>query len=76
MKNSNILYGKPGCVQCTATERYLDKHEIPYTKIDVSQDEVAYEYVTQTLGYTQVPVMETTDTHWYGFIPDRLATLV
>lgn len=76
MKNSTILYGKPGCVQCTATERYLDREKIPYTKIDVSQDDAAFEYVTQTLGYQQVPVVESGEDHWYGFVPDRLATLV
>jgi len=78
MKNSNItIYSKPGCVQCTATARYLDQRKRPYTKIDVSEDAAAFDYVTKELGYMQVPVVETSEgEHWYGFVPDRLAVYI
>ena len=67
------VYGKPRCVQCTATERYLTTNGVPYDKIDVTESDSAYEYVS-SLGYQQVPVVVTaTGDHWSGFDPDRLA---
>lgn len=76
MKKSNVtLYGKPACQQCTMTERYMKQHGISYNKIDITQDEDAYAFVTG-LGYMQAPVVTAGEDHWSGFIPDRLAALV
>ena len=75
MKNSITVYGKPDCVQCSATQKYLDRASIPYTKIDVTEDAGAYLYVTQDLGYQQVPVVHTGSEHWSGFNPVKLALL-
>lgn len=73
---SVTLYGKPGCQQCNASERKLVKLKIPFTKVDVSKDEEAYNLVA-SLGYNQVPVTMLEDgTHWYGFKPDMLDALV
>ncbi|ETZ55274.1 redoxin NrdH [Mycobacterium avium subsp. hominissuis] len=69
------VYTKPGCVQCNATFRALDK--IPglnYSVVDVSLDDDARQYV-QSLGYLQAPVVITGDTHWGGFRPDRIKAL-
>lgn len=80
MENSDAaitVYGKPGCVQCTATERWLTTNQVKFDKIDVTQDDAAYAYVTDELGYQQVPVVLTASgDHWYGFVPDRLAEYV
>lgn len=71
------LYGKPRCVQCDATERYIKTNQISYTKIDVTQNAEAFTYVTETLGYQQAPVVVASDgKHWSGFIPDELANYV
>lgn len=70
-----ILFSKPGCVQCDATERKLKKHEVPYHKVDVSQEPAAYEFVT-SLGYMQVPVAYTADDqHWGGYNPANVEAL-
>lgn len=70
------VYGKPACVQCTATERWLKSRNRAYEKIDVTMDEEALEY-TKALGYLQAPVVVTSDgSHWSGFDPDRLALYV
>lgn len=66
------LYTKPRCVQCDATKRALDRSGIAYEIVDVTQDAAAYAYVTETLGYRQVPVVVTSDTHWSGFRPDLI----
>lgn len=69
------VYGKPGCVQCTATTRRLDKLHIVYTYTDVTEDPQALARV-QELGYQQVPVVETESQHWSGHRPDLLLGLI
>ena len=78
------VYSKPRCSQCDATARLLNRMGAPYTKVDVTEDDVAYAFVKQ-LGYQQVPVVVVRDRHvegdgrdgnivehWSGFNPDRL----
>lgn len=70
------LYGKPNCVQCSATERALTNAGIVYDKIDVTQDEVAYDFVVG-LGYQQAPVVYAgQENHWSGFRPEKIESLV
>lgn len=68
------VYSKPACVQCTATTRALDRQGVPYEIIDISTDADAYALV-QGLGYRQVPVVVTGETHWSGFRPDMIGSL-
>ena len=68
------VYSKPSCVQCVATKKALDKADIDYTVIDISQDDEARELVLG-LGYKGVPVVVAGDNHWNGFRPDRLNEL-
>lgn len=80
------VYSKPRCPQCDATARLLNKMGAPYTKVDVTEDDVAYSFV-KNLGYQQVPVVVVRDRHattgddergdnivehWSGFNPDRV----
>ncbi|MBJ8343482.1 glutaredoxin-like protein NrdH [Antrihabitans sp. YC2-6] len=69
------VYTKPACVQCTATYRALDKAGIEYSVVDISVDADARDYV-MALGYLQAPVVVTGDSHWSGFRPDRIKSLV
>lgn len=48
------VYSKPACVQCTATTRALDAKAIPYTVVDLTDDEDAMAFV-QSLGYRKAP---------------------
>lgn len=69
------LYSKPNCPQCKATHRALEKHQIPFEYVDISQDSDALDYVTG-LGYSQAPVVVVSDDHhWSGFRPDRIQAL-
>ncbi len=69
------IYTKPGCVQCNATYRALDKAGITYTVVDISTDTAARDTVI-ALGYLQAPVIVTdTGDHWAGFRPDRITAL-
>lgn len=65
------VYTKPGCVQCNATYRALDKKGIPYNSVDISIDEAALERL-KALGYAQAPVVETHNDHWSGFRSDKI----
>ena len=68
------VYTKPACAQCNATFRALDKAGIDYTKVDITVDAEARDYV-MALGYLQAPVVVAGNDHWAGFRPDRLKTL-
>ena len=48
--NAITVYTKPACVQCNATFRALDKAGIEYTKVDITDNEQARDYV-MSLGY-------------------------
>lgn len=79
------LYGKPVCVQCDATKRTLagkpGETPVEYTYVDITEDDDAYEYVTNYLGYKQAPVAVVdygngVESHWSGFRPDKLSGFV
>jgi glutaredoxin-like protein NrdH len=68
------VYTKPACVQCNATARLLDKAGIDYTKVDITVNAEARDFV-MSLGYLQAPVVVAGNDHWAGFRPDRLKIL-
>lgn len=68
------VYSKPHCPQCVATVRWLERSDIPYTAVDLTQDQQAFAHV-ESLGYKQVPVVEYEDQHWSGFRPDLIKTI-
>lgn len=76
MSEGNItVYGSPQCVQCTATTKSMERHGISFSYVDVSTDLEARSFVTDKLGYSQVPVVVVGDKHWAGFQPDRIKGL-
>ena len=72
-----VIYSKPACVQCDATYRHLDKNNVPYRVVDISNPDNAKEYeFIKGLGYLQAPVVYVdADNHWSGFRPDELKKL-
>ena len=68
------VYSKPACVQCNATYNALTKKGVAYDVVDVTADEKALAHVL-SLGYQQVPVVETEDEHWSGYRPDNITRL-
>lgn len=68
------LYSKPGCVQCTATARELERRKLPFDVVDMSVDHEALQHVLK-LGYRQAPVVVAGSEHWSGFRPDRIGEL-
>nr|WP_181715727.1 glutaredoxin family protein [Cryobacterium sp.]QJS06104.1 NrdH-redoxin [Cryobacterium sp.] len=73
---SITVYTKPECNNCDQTKRRLNKHGIEYTTVDVTEDAAAREFVTDRLGYRQMPVVVVDEnTHWSGFRIDALDKL-
>ncbi len=68
------VYTKPACVQCNAVIKALDKKQLPYTKVDITADSAARDYV-MSLGYLQAPVVVAGTEHFSGFRPDRITRL-
>ena len=71
---SIVLYSKPQCYKCVATKRYLDKLQLPYQVIDVTEDAEAKKYV-ESLGYKQMPVVQVGDVTWDDFRVEKLVAL-
>ncbi|WP_072713675.1 glutaredoxin-like protein NrdH [Rhodococcus rhodnii] len=66
---------KPGCVQCAATYRALERLGIGYDVVDILADDAARE-LAANLGHRQAPVVVAAGgEHWSGFRPDRIAAL-
>lgn len=68
------LYVKPSCVQCDMTKRYLDKNNISYDTVDITEDAQALEMVLG-MGFASAPVVITDNDSWAGFQPDKLEQL-
>jgi len=72
---SVTVYSKPKCVQCDMTYRLLQRLDVPYTVVDITEHPAAIEFITEDLGYSQAPVVivdQEPENHWSGFRPDRL----
>jgi glutaredoxin-like protein NrdH len=68
------VYTTPSCVQCESTKKMLNKNEITFTTVDLTEDDGAMEYV-KSLGYASAPVVVADDRHWSGFRPDMISSL-
>lgn len=73
------VYSKPSCVQCTATKRFLDDHDIPFIDGDAVEN---VEHIRALLPFVQAPIVKVVDTKlgtatfWYGHNPDHLNKLL
>lgn len=72
--NIITVLSKPSCVQCTATYRHLDKHDLEYEVIDITQDESAFQWAKEN-DCQQAPVVVFNGGHFTGFRPDLIKQL-
>lgn len=68
------VYTKDNCVQCEATKRHLDKLDVPYSTVNITNDIRALDKLI-SLGYRSAPVVVTDDDSWAGYVPDKLDKL-
>lgn len=76
-ENTVTVYSSPGCVQCNATYRALDKKGIAHTVDDAKEE--TNNAMLKELGHMQAPGVivrnpegEIVD-HWSGFRPDKIS---
>ena len=69
-----VVYGRQGCVQCTATGRKMQAMGVAYTYKDVASEQVSREaeQVASRLGARQLPLVVAGDQAWAGYRPYRL----
>lgn len=75
------IYTKPkGCFGCIKTKAKFDEAGVPFQEVDVTASEAAFLYVTEELGYSQVPVVvfdkDGTENHWSGLNPDKIDQVI
>ena len=75
MTKQVTVYSKPDCMQCNFTKKWLKEQGVPYTELNIKEDQEALLKVKE-MGYQAVPVIVTETENWYGFQPDKLAELV
>lgn len=68
------VYTKPACVQCDMTKRYMDKNNIPYETVDITENPEALDMIL-TMGFTSAPVVISPAGNWAGFQPDKINQL-
>ena len=70
------LLEKLHCPQCKATERYFNKHGIPYHAEELNDETLS---LARTLKYSSAPVVLVKDKSgalidsWSGFRPERIS---
>lgn len=70
------IYSTPTCSYCRMAKAFLDKHNVPYTNIDVSRDQAKAEEMVQKSGQMGVPVIDVDGKIIVGFDQEELAKLV
>lgn len=68
-----VVYTTSPCFGCNKTKQILDENKIRYTAVDVKSDPAAFEYVTETLGIREAPVVVAGDVIWSGLQPAKIA---
>ncbi len=52
-----VLYVKAGCPWCVEALAYVDKHGLPYRKVDVLRDPAAYQQMQKLSGQRLTPTL-------------------
>ena len=61
------LYSTPTCPYCRMAKDFLEEEEVPFTVVDVSEDEKAAQEMVDKSGQMGVPVMEVENVIIVGF---------
>ena len=74
MKIPIVVYTTPNCVQCGATIRLMDKLEITYDKVDLTQHPEVLEKF-KSMGHVSAPIVVTDKKIWSGFRIEKIKSL-
>lgn len=74
-----VLYSAPWCRDCREAKRFLDKHQIPYTEIDIESVPGAAAELIRRVGKRAIPQL-VIDGEWVqpydpgrGFLYDEMS---
>ena len=70
------LYTKPNCPNCKKTKRMLKFGKIEFKEIDVTEDEKAFDFVKNELGFSQLPVINADSFEPFAYSKDKVAQFV
>lgn len=75
------IYTKPsGCFGCTMTRQKFTDAGVAFAEVDVTTNQAAFEYITEELGYSRVPVVvyakDSREDHWSGLNPAKIAQVI
>jgi glutaredoxin-like protein NrdH len=76
------IYAKPsGCFGCTKTKQKFAEAGLAFQEVDVTSDQDAFEYITEALGFAQVPVVihtkdDGTESLWSGLNPVKIDQVI
>ncbi len=66
------IYSTPTCVYCKTLKEYLSSKNIPYTEVDVSENEQELEKMVAISGQMGVPVTEINGEVVIGFDREKI----
>jgi len=68
------VYTKDNCVQCEATKRHLNKIDVAYETVNITNNIGALDKLI-ALGYRSAPVVVAGNESRAGYIPEKLDKL-
>ncbi len=67
------VFSTPTCAYCIVLKRWLDKHQVEYQEVDVSQDQEAQKEMVEKTGQMGVPVIDIDGELIVGFDKEKIA---
>lgn len=61
-----VVYSKPNCPFCVKVKSFIEDKGLPYTEVDVSQDEYLLEELKSKMGHKTVPQVYDENGTYYG----------
>lgn len=68
------IYSRNNCMQCKMTKRFLTEHHVDFIEHNINENPQYVDYL-KNRGFQSLPVIETADTQFSGFRPDKLQQL-
>ena len=75
MTTAITLYGQPRCDPCRLARKVLDRAQVPYTYVDLTERPDLVDAFRQA-GHLQTPILQTPTTTTSGFNPDAYTRAV
>ena len=70
------VYSTPTCPYCFTLKQFLKEKNVSFEDIDVSQDEVARDYMIEKTGKMEVPAIEIEGEMILGFDREKIIQLL